>query len=253
MIASARNLYILKRLNEVGIVDYKGIAGELGVSEATIRRDFEKLEAQGKLRRVRSGAVRNGEEEGEFDAELSIRAKNMLNIQEKQLVAEAAAQVVQPGESVFLDAGTSITPLGSLLLTMPIRIVTYNNVILQRATPKARAEVFALGGQLMPADQMIVGTIAEQALEHFSFDRAFIGCMGLDLENSTVYETDMECMRLKEMAMKNATASYLLADCSKLSKVGLFRFAGLDSFRQVYLNGPGPEGSFPANVTFVGP
>ena len=52
MIASARNLYILKRLNESGIVDYKSIAGELGVSEATVRRDFEKLESQGKLRRV---------------------------------------------------------------------------------------------------------------------------------------------------------------------------------------------------------
>lgn len=253
MIASARSLYILRRLNEAGIVDYKSIASELGVSEATVRRDFEKLESQGKLRRVCSGAVRNGDEEGEFDAELSIRAKNTLNTQEKLLVATAAAEVVQPGESVFLDAGTSISPLGSLLLTMPIRIVTYNNVVLQRATPKSRAEVFGLGGQLIPADQMIVGAIAERTLENFGFDRAFIGCMGLDVKNNTVYETDMECMRLKEIAMKNAKASYLLADRSKLSKVGLFRFAGLDAFEQVYLNGPRPKGKFQDNLTFVEP
>lgn len=99
MIASARSLYILRRLNEAGIVDYKSIASELGVSEATVRRDFEKLESQGKLRRVRSGAVRNGDEEGEFDAELSIRAKNTLNTQEKLLVATAAAEVCSPGRA----------------------------------------------------------------------------------------------------------------------------------------------------------
>lgn len=253
MIASARNLYILRRLNESGIVDYKSVASELGVSEATVRRDFEKLEEQGKLRRVRSGAVRSGDEENGFDAELSIRAKNTLNTQEKLTVATAAAEVVQPGESVFLDAGTSISPLGSLLLSMPIRIVTYNNAILQRMTPKSRAEVFALGGQLMPADQMIVGPIAERALENFRFDRAFIGCMGLDVDSNTVYVTDMECMRLKELAIRNAKVSYLLADRSKLRKVGLFRICGLDAFERVYLEGPQPEGKFPDNMTFAEP
>ena len=254
MIASARNLYILRRLNESGIVDYKSVAGELGVSEATVRRDFEKLEAQGKLRRVRSGAVRSGEEEEEtFDAELSVRSKNTVNTQEKLLVAAAAAQLVRPGENIFLDAGTSISALGARLLSMPIRIVTYNNAILQRATPRTRAEIFVLGGQLMPADQMIVGAVAERALESFAFDRAFIGCLGLDVGHNTVYETDMECMRLKKMAMRNAAASYLLADCSKLRKVGLFRISGLDAFERVYLNGPRPEGSFPDNVVFVDP
>lgn len=256
MIASARNLYILRRLNEAGIVDYKSIATELGVSEATVRRDFEKLEAQGKLRRVRSGAVRSDEEgtdDDTFGAELSIRAKNSLNTQEKLVVATAAAELVQPGECVFLDSGTSISPLGTLLLSLPIRIVTYNNVILQRVTPKSRADVFVLGGQLLSADQMIVGAIAESALENFGFDRAFIGCMGLNPESNIVYETIMECMRLKQIAMKNAAASYLLADCSKLRKVGLFRFSGLDAFERVYLNGPRPDGSFPDNVIFVNP
>ncbi len=251
MIASARSLYILKRLKEVGILDYKSVANELNVSEATVRRDFEMLESQGKLRRVRSGAVRSDDPDGKFDAELSIRAKNTLNTREKQIVAAAAAKVVQPGESIFLDAGTSISPLGFLLLSMPIRIVTYNNYILQRVSPKSRAEVFALGGQLKPADQMIVGAIAERTLENFGFDRAFIGCMGLNAKNNMVYATDMECMRLKEIAIKNSKSHYLLADCSKLSKIGLFRVAGLDDFDQIYLNGPKPNGKFESNMIFV--
>ena len=251
MIASARSMYIIRRLNESGIVDYKSIAAELGVSEATVRRDFEKLEAQGKLRRVQSGAVRPDGMDAGFDVELSIRAKNNLNAQEKLQVARAAAESVQPGECVFLDVGTSLAPMAPLLLNMPIRIVTCNNVILQRVTPESRAEVFVPGGRLLSADQMIVGAIAESTLETFGFHRAFIGCMGLDAEQNTAYATDMECVRIKQIAIRNAAESYLLADTSKLHKVGLFRFAGLDAFTRVYLNAPAPAGAFPDNLTFV--
>ena len=251
MIASARSVYILRRLNEAGIVDYKSIASELGVSEATVRRDFEKLEAQGKLRRVESGAMRSEGVDTDLDVELSIRAKNNVNTQEKLRVARAAAEVVQHGECVFLDMGTSIAPLAPILLAKPIRIVTCSNVVLQRVTPESRAEVFVLGGRLVPADQMIVGPMTESDLKNFGFHRAFIGCMGLDVANNNVYATDMECVRLKQVAIQNAECSYLLADQSKLSKVGLFRVTGLDSFEKVFLNGPKPEGDFPGNLEFT--
>lgn len=251
MIASARNLYILKRLNESGIVDYKSIAGELGVSEATVRRDFEKLESQGKLRRVQGGAVPSGTSGTGFDAELSIRAKNNLNTQEKQLVARVAAENVEPGECVYLDTGTSIAPLAQFLLAKPIRIVTCNNLVLQRVKPESRAEVFIPGGRFLPADQMIMGAIAESTLENFAFHRAFISCMGLSVEANTAYVTEMESMKIKQIAIKNSEKSYLLADSSKLQMVGLLRAAGLDAFEKVYLNGPRPRGEYPANMVFV--
>jgi len=251
MIASARSVYILKRLNEAGIVDYKSIAGELGVSEATVRRDFEKLEAQGKLRRVQSGAMRPDGIDTDFDVELSIRAKHNLNAEEKLRVARAAAEEVQPGECVFLDMGTSIAPMAPILLSKPIRIVTCNNVVLQRVTSESKAEVFSLGGRVVPHDQMIVGPMTESNLEQFGFNRAFIGCMGLNAASNIVYATDMECVRLKHVAIKNAEHSYLLADKTKMSKVGLFRFAGLDAFEKVFVDGPKPEETLPGNLIFV--
>lgn len=254
MIASARNLYILKRLNESGIVDYKNIATELAVSEATVRRDFEKLEQQGKLRRVQGGAVRSEGADAGFNAELSMRAKNNVNNWEKALVAAAAARTVQDGECIYLDVGTSIAPMAQHLLNRAIRIVTCNNLILQRVTPESRAEVFVVGGRFFPADQMIVGSLAESMLQNFGFHRAFIGTMGIDMRNNMVYATDMECVKIKQIAIANAEKSYLLADVSKLKKVGLFRVTGLDAFEQVFLNGPAPEDVRSAeNVTFVEP
>lgn len=251
MIASARNVYILKRLNECGIVDYKSIAAELGVSESTVRRDFEKLEAQGKLRRVQSGAMRPDGVEGGFDAELSIRAKHNINITEKQMVARAAAEEVQPGECVFLDMGTSIAPLTPILLAKPIMIVTCNTAVLEQVRSDSKAEVFSLGGRVVPRDQMIIGSMTINNLEQFGFNRAFIGCMGLNLSNNIVYATDMECVSLKKVAMQNAEHSYLLADRSKLSKVGLFRFAGLDAFEKVFINGPQISENISGNIVFV--
>lgn len=251
MIASARSMYILKRLNEAGVVDYKSIASELGVSEATVRRDFEKLESQGKLRRVQSGAMRPDGMDGGFDAELSIRAKRNINHEEKVLVAQAAAEEVRDGECIFLDMGTSIAPMASILLSKPIRIVTCNTVVLRQVTSVSKAEVFSLGGRVVPHDQMIVGPMTESNLEQFGFNRAFIGCMGLDAASNIVYATDMECVRLKQVAMKNAAHSYLLADSTKLSKVGLFRFAGLDAFEKVYIDGEEIADGAPNNMVFV--
>lgn len=251
MIASARTIYILNRLNETGIVDYKSVAAELTVSEATVRRDFEKLERQGKLRRVHGGAVSSKPEAGEFGAELSIRAKHSINSREKKLAAAAAAQMVRPGECVFLDVGTSIAPIADHLLKMPVRIVTCNNLVLQKVAPESPAEVFLVGGRFMPADHMFVGALAENMLENFGFNRAFVGCMGLDAPMSVAYATDMECVRIKQLAIRNAEKSYLLADASKLHKVGLFRFARLQSFERIFLAGEQPPGDYPDNVEWV--
>ena len=251
MLETERHRIILSAVQERPVVTVADLCALTGASEATVRRDFEKLESQGKLRRVQGGAVPSGTSGTGFDAELSIRAKNNLNTQEKQLVARVAAENVEPGECVYLDTGTSIAPLAQFLLAKPIRIVTCNNLVLQRVKPESRAEVFIPGGRFLPADQMIMGAIAESTLENFAFHRAFISCMGLSVEANTAYVTEMESMKIKQIAIKNAEKSYLLADSSKLQMVGLLRAAGLDAFEKVYLNGPRPRGEYPANMVFV--
>lgn len=251
MISSAREMHIMKRLNELAVVDYKTIAAEIGVSEATVRRDFEKLEQCGKLRRVYGGAVLSEDNRESFDVELSINAKNNINREQKLRVAMAAVQEVRPGECIYLDDGSSILPLAKELLKKRVRVVTSNMMVLQYATSDSPAEVFLLGGRYYPADSMTAGSFADSMLENFHFHRAFIGCMGLSLTDDIVYATDLECTRLKQCAIRNATRSYLLADKSKLTKTGLFRVAGTSDFERVFLDGPKPEGDYPENVYFV--
>jgi len=248
MIASARSAYILRRLSEDGVIDYKSIAGELGVSEATARRDFEKLEKEGRLRRVQGGAVRIG---AHTLGELSILAKNELHAEAKLKVAKAAAEIVQDGESIFLDCGSSIGPLAQFLLKRRIHIVTNNSLVLRSNPEEIRADVFVTGGRFHPADQMFTGPMTETMLASFTFHHAFIGCMGVDVEKDCVFVTDMECLALKKLAMSNAQRSILLADTSKETKRGLFRLAGYRDFDAVYINDDRSGRLYPDNFVVV--
>jgi DeoR/GlpR family transcriptional regulator of sugar metabolism len=252
MIASARSLYILSHLTQHGIIDYKSIAMELGISEATARRDFEKLEKQGKLKRVQGGAMRSGGLDNTPNVELTMRSKRMLNSREKLAVAKAAAEEVRDGECVFLDIGTSIAPLADLLIHRHVRIVTYSNLVVQRTTLETVAEVFVIGGKFVVPDGMFVGPMAENMMGNFHFDRAFIGCSGYSLAANTVYTTEMECMRMKQLATANSTHSYLLLDTTKLKKTGVFSVAGAEKYEKVFINTLPETCKLPPNFVQVG-
>ena len=250
MIASARSMYILNRLNERGVIDYKSISMELNISEATVRRDFEKLEQQGKLKRVQGGAMHPTGGESQGEAELTMREKRALNNAEKLAVARAAAERVKEGECVFLDVGTSIAPLADLLYAKRVQLVTYSNLVLQRLADR-RCELFVVGGKYNFIDGMFVGPVAESMLRMYHFDHAFIGCLGADIQLDTVFTTEMECMRMKQIAMECASSSYLLLDASKLQKRAVFRVAGLSEFDAVFCNRPAEPIRLPPNFVVV--
>jgi DeoR/GlpR family transcriptional regulator of sugar metabolism len=251
MIASARSLYILNQLMQRGIIDYKGIAQELGISEATARRDFEKLERQGRLKRVQGGAMRSSDLQDTPNVELTMRSKRMLDAREKLAVSRAAAAEVRDGECVFLDVGTSIAPMADLLMHKRICIVTHNNLVVQRIALEAVAEVFVIGGKFAVTDGMFVGPMAESMIQNFHFDRAFIGCTGFSLTANAVYTTEMECMRMKQLATANASHSYLLLDSSKLNKTGVFSMAGAETYEKIFINTLPDKRSLPPNFVQV--
>ena len=252
MIASERILYIMKCINELGIVNLKDIAGQLGISETTVRRDFEKLEQQGKLKRVQGGATTSGGPEALLDnAQLTTRLKTNVNMQKKQLVGAYAASLVKEGECVYLDDGTSILPLAEILLRKKVHIVTNSTLVLEKAK-KAVADVFLVGGLYQAYYDVVVGPIAQEILGKFHFDHAFIGCFGLSLDKKLAYATEMDCISMKMLAIKNATQNHLLLDDSKLTKAGFYAVAGFDAFDHIICNKAEsmPQG-LPSNFVLV--
>ncbi len=251
MIASERSLYILRAIHERGVINLKEVAVELGTSEATIRRDLEKLERAGKLTRVQGGATSNGGGEETADmGELAMRSKMQINHAEKLAVAAEAAKNVQDGDTVFLDCGTSIAPLGAILLRRKVRIVTYSTLLLSQVK-MPKAELVMLGGVYDPHHSIFTGTMAEQMLRSFRFEHAFIGCYGVSLAEGKCYDLDMASTNIKLIGAENAVHRYLLLDGSKLEKRGFYGFADLTAFDHVYCTRPAVPAELPENFVLV--
>ena len=251
MIASERSLYILRAIHERGVINLKEVAVELGTSEATIRRDLEKLERAGKLTRVQGGATSNGGGEETADmGELAMRSKMQINHAEKLAVAAEAAKNVQDGDTVFLDCGTSIAPLGAILLRRKVRIVTYSTLLLSQVK-MPKAELVMLGGVYDPHHSIFTGTMAEQMLRSFRFEHAFIGCYGVSLTEGKCYDLDMASTNIKLIGAENAMHRYLLLDDSKLEKRGFYGFADLTAFDHVYCTRPAVPAELPENFVLV--
>ncbi len=253
MIASERKRYIMQQLKEKGIINLKEIAKELGIAEVTARRDFEKLEKEGRLKRVLGGATLDENQELSDDgAELPMREKKMLHKIEKTRIAEFAAKYVQDDDSVFLDAGTSMVPLMRILEKRRIKIVTYNELLIGSIS-NPTAEIFVIGGQHRPSYSMNVGPVAQDTLKQFYFNKAFLGCSGLDLDQGMVYTTEMESLLMKRIAIENSDASYLLVDHHKIGRRNYLKLSESAMFTQVICDNPGePEyQEVPENMIFV--
>ena len=253
MIAIERKRYILKCLNEKGIINLKEIAKELEISEITARRDFEKLENEGKLKRVLGGATLNDDQDKGIDgAELTMKEKKMLHKREKELVAEYAAQFVKDDDSVFLDAGTSMVPLMRILEKRKIKIVTYNELLIPGLNNPV-ADIFVVGGQHRSYYNINVGPVAQDVLKQFYFNKAFIGCSGLDLSQQMVYTTEMESLLMKKIALENADETYLLVDHSKIGRKNYLKLAETTAFTSIISDSPGDDDlyEYPKNVIFV--
>jgi len=240
MLAAERALYIIDKLNKRGILSLKEAIEELGVSESTIRRDFEKLEQKGVLVRINGGVAM--EETLSFSInnsvdsfELTMDQKRSLNKGSKEKVAKFAANQVKDGEDIYLDGGTTLVPLFKILVQRPVRIVT-NSVLSLKKIIKPVASIHLLGGFYLPAYGMCIGPNTSAFLEKFQFDKAFFGCTSINLKNRFCYCAETDTLAIKQMAMKLATASYLLINSSKLSMIGLYHWASLDSFEAIYCN-----------------
>ncbi len=221
-------------LNKKSIVSLKEIAAQLEISEITVRRDFEKLEAAGKLIRIQGGAAL----EGYLDnVELTMKQKAALNPDAKGLVAQHAAKQVKEGDCVFLDGGSTITPLIQYLENKKIHIVTYNELAV-RELRNPVATVHIVGGVFLPQYAVNVGPEAQQAMRRYHFDIGFFGCSGVDLQENMSYISNMESLLIKQIALENCDRKFLLLDSSKIGRPSFLRFQEIDAFDRVFCDRP---------------
>lgn len=251
MLSTERKIYLLNRLNQKGTIQVKDVAQELNISETTIRRDLIELEEENHVTRVYGGAVKVGY--GNILSEMSetpMSDRLNLNYDKKEMLCRRASELVKDGECIFLDGGTTIVPFIDFLANRPIKIVTHNHLIISRLhNPKA--EVIFVGGMYNAKYRMSEGPVAQNILRLYNFDRAFIGCAGVDPHEQKSYTAEMETRELKEIAMRNSNHNYLMIEDTKLNVKGFCHFEDTSEFDAVFTNEPEVDIELPENYIIV--
>ena len=220
MITTQRYELILKFLNDNGNGTINDFVKLTGTSSATIRRDLTHLEEEGLLSRIHGGATID-----RIEGEASYTDKSVMNLKDKIHIAKTAAALIEDGDTLFIDAGTSTYEMLPFINKKNLTIVT-NSVTLISSLVRDGHLVYLLGGKVKPTTNAIIGTEAVEKLNNLSFDKCFIGTNGIDVEHG--YSTpDSDEAAIKGTALRQSKAKYILGDASKFYKTAFVKFAEL--------------------------
>lgn len=196
-----------------GEEDVEALAGILDVSASTIRRDLAAMSEAGTITRTYGGAVI-----AHPLPEQTLLAREAINHAAKEAIAAAARDLVEDGDTLLLDAGSTVAAFGLALVGRKVRIVT-TNLPLVPVLVQQGFEVTVLGGDVRPISMGVVGPYAELVLRHITVDKAFLGADGV-VAGRGLCEARPEQCALKELMMAQARDVFVLADAAKLGNAG---------------------------------
>lgn len=220
-----RQQQILARLNAEREVKISELREMFSVTEMTIRRDLEKLEAAGNIRRTFGGAILVGRD-------IALNERFGLMSEAKMRIGKAAAALIQPGESIFIDAGTTTLQIARYLPKgMPITVIT-NTITIALELMGKQIQTIVTGGVLIETTAALSGPTTEKMLTSMSFDRAFLGATGIHpthgFSNSNILEAE-----IKKLAIQCSKETNIVMDHTKFGAQVLFSFAGLNDIHRV--------------------
>ena len=204
------------------------LSEDLHVSEMTVRRYLDRLEQKELIKRTHGGAFA-----GQEMIEVDYRVRETVRRAEKEAIGRLAWTLIQPGESVFLDAGTTLAYLAAAMDdTRRITVVTNSTIVLQTLENRANIDTIALGGRVHAASHSLIGPIAEEAVAQFRFTKVFLGAVGINLEEGLT-QSNMDEVPVKKRVAANAKEVIVLADSSKFNRDVLVMFLRLEQVNTI--------------------
>ncbi|HEY0248134.1 MAG TPA: DeoR/GlpR family DNA-binding transcription regulator [Gryllotalpicola sp.] len=230
MLAHQREEAILGRLREIGSVSAQELVRLLDVSAPTVRRDLERLEGEGLLRRVHGGALSTQEASGGDEAPFGAVTAEFAP--EKDAIAVAAAALVEDGQVVLLDIGTTTARIARQLRGRAVTVITSSLAVLDELRNDEAVELVLLGGTVRRNFQTVVGPLTEDAIASVSADLAFLSCTGVRADGAIVDDISREAS-IKRAIAKSAGRLMLVATAAKFPGTGAIRIAQLEEMDAV--------------------
>ncbi|MDF2714942.1 MAG: DeoR family transcriptional regulator [Paenibacillus sp.] len=210
MLVAERYEKIVQLVGERGSIRVSELSELCDVTEETIRRDLDRLEQAGRLRRSHGGAVSVKEQQ----PEIPYFEREVTHAEEKRRIAQEAVKLISPMERILLDASTTAWYMAANLPDIPLTVLTNSIKVATELAGKDKIEVISTGGILASRSLSYVGPLAERSLEAYHVDKVFLSCKGVHLERGISESNELQA-RLKQKMIGMADRVILLADSSK--------------------------------------
>jgi ribose transport system substrate-binding protein len=206
------------------------LAKLLDVSEGTIRNDLTALDEAQQIMRVRGGAVVR---ENPAVQTLALAAKARVNAPAKQRIARWAADMVEDGDAILLDASTTVFHMAAFLQDRRNLTIITNGIEVARVLAANRANMTILIGGVLRADgASVTGHLGEKMLRDLHIKTAFVSCSGFTVDVGLT-ELDLQEAQLKSHMIRSASRVVALIDSSKFGQAALVPFAAVEQISQI--------------------
>ena len=231
MIATERRNLILQEAYKNKSVLVQELAEQFQVSDETIRRDLEKLEEEGFLKKGYGGAVLNED----IGMELPFNLRSKINPEGKSRIAELVVDHLENGDHIFLDASSTTVFISRAIKRRPPKRLTVITNSIENAVALADTpgvEVIVVGGILSSDSMALMGVKALETIASYHLDKAFISCSGLDLERGVSDGSD-EIVSVKQAVMDVSDFVCLAVDSDKFGRVSFSHLCPISDINMI--------------------
>ena len=235
MLAETRRRLLLDRIARQGFATLDELVRSLGVSESTVRRDLETLDLAGAVKRTHGGAVFLGE--GRALPALEDRVKTAAA--EKQAIGWAMADLIEEGDTVLLDGGTTTLEVARALGGRSLQVVTNSLPIAQFLTAQPTIDLILIGGYIYPRTGVALGPLAIATMQGIRVRKAILGAGGIVAEG--IFNSNLLLVETERQMMSCGQEVYIVADHSKFGRLALARLCGLDEVQHLVVDAGLPD------------
>ena len=219
-----RHKHILDCLARDGYVRVAEMAKELDVTTVTIRKDLKYLEEKKLLYRTHGSASPVNPQ----TQEVEVREKEKIHIDEKRRIAMAAAQLIEPDDSIIIASGSTVQMLGDFIQPQGhLTVVTSSLKTAVQLNSMDRVDVIQLGGNVRKNSLSVVGVYTSQFFEQITCSKLFLGVDGIDLDYG-ITNSNIEEALLNIKMIEASQRTIIMADSSKFGRRGFGRICNLD-------------------------
>lgn len=219
---------ILEELQKNNSLQVEDVETLLSISPATVRRDFNYLAQNYQVEKIWGGIALSPNQKI-ADTMLPLDERKLKYNKEKVAIAKRAAELVNDGEIIFIDGGTTTLEMVPFLKNKKVRIITNSILIAQRIETldsNPHTEVFVTGGMLYPSSGLLVGPQAVDFIKNFNANWTFLSIGGISEAGPT--NSNMLVVETEKAMLNHSERTVILADHSKIGKKDLIKICELE-------------------------